>query len=104
MSSFAPPSKKARRSRSNGAAADSNAEFFPGCRSRDFSHAYKLKILFLLSSSQRLSQSIQGVSYLSESRTFSCFFVGISKIEYKPDGGPGDNLCFKHYNSQEVMI
>ena len=31
MSSFAPPSKKARRSRSNGAAADSDGDFFPGC-------------------------------------------------------------------------
>ena len=30
--------------------------------------------------------------------------LGISKIEYKPDGGPGDNLCFKHYNPQEVNM
>lgn len=58
MSSFAPPSKKARRSRSNGTPADSDGEFFPG----------------------------------------------ISKIEYKPDAGPGDNLCFKHYNPQEVVM
>lgn len=41
---------------------------------------------------------------LSEYRTFDCFVLGISKIEYKPDGGPGDNLCFKHYNAQEVTI
>ncbi|XP_020613534.1 xylose isomerase-like [Orbicella faveolata] len=58
MSSFAPPSKKARRSRSNGTPVDSDGEFFPG----------------------------------------------ISKIEYKPDAGPGDNLCFKHYNPQEVVM
>ena len=30
MSSFAPPSKKARRSSSNGSSADSDGEFFPG--------------------------------------------------------------------------
>jgi len=33
---------------------------------------------------------------------FACILLGISKIEYKPDAGPGDNLCFKHYNPQEV--
>ncbi|XP_073257134.1 uncharacterized protein [Porites lutea] len=58
MSSFAPPTKKARRSHSNGSSADTEEDFFPG----------------------------------------------ISKIEYKPDGGPGDNLCFKHYNPQEVVM
>lgn len=35
-------------------------------------------------------------------RMVASIFVGISKIEYKPDGGPGDNLCFKHYNATEV--
>ena len=35
---------------------------------------------------------------------FACVLLGISKIEYKPDAGPGDNLCFKHYNPQEVII
>lgn len=33
---------------------------------------------------------------------FACILLGISKIEYKPDAGPGDTLCFKHYNPQEV--
>lgn len=44
------------------------------------------------------------VCHLTEVWMFACILLGISKIEYKPDAGPGDNLCFKHYNPQEVMI
>lgn len=32
----------------------------------------------------------------------SSLLAGIKKIEYNPDAGAGDNLCFKHYNAQEV--
>ncbi|CAH1774744.1 unnamed protein product [Owenia fusiformis] len=31
------------------------------------------------------------------------FFPGIEKIQYKPDSGPSDTLCFKHYNASEVV-
>ena len=39
-----------------------------------------------------------------ESQMVASFPAGISKVEYKPDSGPGDNLCFKHYNPQEVSL
>ena len=42
--------------------------------------------------------------FVFEFRMVAYFIIGISKIEYKPDGGPGDNLCFKHYNPQEVSF
>ena len=29
-------------------------------------------------------------------------FAGIGKIEYKPDAPPGEVLCFRHYNAQQV--
>ncbi|KAM8870755.1 LOW QUALITY PROTEIN: xylose isomerase-like [Spinachia spinachia] len=32
------------------------------------------------------------------------FFVGIPKIPYSPNAGPGDVMCFKHYNAQEVLM
>ncbi|XP_006794836.1 xylose isomerase-like [Neolamprologus brichardi] len=32
------------------------------------------------------------------------FFAGIPKIQYKPDAGPGDVMCFKHYNAEEVLM
>ncbi|XP_068425537.1 xylose isomerase-like isoform X1 [Clinocottus analis] len=32
------------------------------------------------------------------------FFEGISKIPYSPNAGPGDVMCFKHYNAEEVLI
>ncbi|XP_051920723.1 xylose isomerase-like [Hippocampus zosterae] len=32
------------------------------------------------------------------------FFAGIPKIPYVAGAGPGDVLCFKHYNSQEVLM
>ena len=41
---------------------------------------------------------------MTEVWMFACILLGLSKIEYKPDAGPGDNLCFKHYNPQEVKI
>ncbi|XP_038057181.1 xylose isomerase-like [Patiria miniata] len=31
------------------------------------------------------------------------FFKGVGKIEYKPNAGPTDVLCFKHYNAKEVI-
>ncbi|XP_072045152.1 uncharacterized protein [Amphiura filiformis] len=31
------------------------------------------------------------------------FFKGISKVPYKPDAGPSDVLCYKHYNPAEVI-
>ena len=84
MSSFAPPSKKSRRSRSNGAAVDSEEEFFPGLRANEF----KVMLTFL--------QGVFVPCCLVSS------LVGIKKIEYKPDAGPGDNLCYKHYKAKEV--
>ena len=32
-----------------------------------------------------------------------CAFADIEKIVYKPDAEPGDLLCFKHYNAEEVI-
>ncbi|XP_028282127.1 xylose isomerase-like isoform X2 [Parambassis ranga] len=32
------------------------------------------------------------------------FFAGIPKIQYVPDAGPGDVMCFKHYNPTEVLM
>ncbi|XP_005741318.1 xylose isomerase-like isoform X1 [Pundamilia nyererei] len=32
------------------------------------------------------------------------FFAGIPKIQYKPDAGPGDVMCFKHYSAEEVLM
>ncbi|KAK7885980.1 hypothetical protein WMY93_025601 [Mugilogobius chulae] len=32
------------------------------------------------------------------------FFKGIPKIPYVPCAGPGDVLCFKHYNAEEVLM
>ncbi|KAI8485439.1 hypothetical protein Bbelb_368020 [Branchiostoma belcheri] len=31
------------------------------------------------------------------------FFPGVQKIQYKPDAGPEDVLCFKHYNASEIV-
>ena len=84
MSSFAPPTKKARRSRSNGSSADTEEDFFPG---------------FVII--MRGDFQVKGVWYFLSLNVYF-LLLGISKIEYKPDGGPGDNLCFKHYNPQEV--
>lgn len=39
---------------------------------------------------------------LSESWMLASFLAGINKIEYNPDAGAGDNLCFKHYDAHEV--
>jgi len=30
--------------------------------------------------------------------------TGIPNIEYKPNAGPTDVLCFKHYNAKEVWL
>jgi len=30
--------------------------------------------------------------------------AGINKIEYKPDAGPEETLCFKHYNAKEEVL
>ncbi|KAI3361456.1 hypothetical protein L3Q82_013620 [Scortum barcoo] len=32
------------------------------------------------------------------------FFEGIPKIPYRPDAGPADVMCFKHYNAEEVLM
>ncbi|XP_074643992.1 xylose isomerase-like [Tubulanus polymorphus] len=37
------------------------------------------------------------------SMTAGEFFPNVSKIEYKPNSGPEDVLCFKHYNAKEVI-
>ena len=39
---------------------------------------------------------------LSESWMLASCLAGINKIEYNPDAGAGDNLCFKHYDAHEV--
>lgn len=31
-------------------------------------------------------------------------FAGIQKIEYRPNADVKDDLCFKHYNAQEVVM
>lgn len=107
MSSFAPPIKKARRSHSNGAPADSDGEFFPGCVHIEY---YFLNIEYIVAiwasafcETAALQHRVCHLK-LTEVWMFACILLGISKIEYKPDAGPGDNLCFKHYNPQEVTI
>ena len=92
MSSFAPPTKKARRSHSNGSSADTEEDFFPGfvqMRAGIFVTGF--------------SSVIKRVWYILSLNVYF-LLLGINKIEYKPDGGPGDNLCFKHYNPQEVNM
>nr|XP_020467251.1 uncharacterized protein LOC109966631 [Monopterus albus] len=32
------------------------------------------------------------------------FFADIQKIPYVPTAGPGDVMCFKHYNAEEVLM
>lgn len=36
--------------------------------------------------------------------TLQDFFAGIPKIPYRPTAGPGDVMCFKHYNAEEVLM
>ncbi|XP_006822822.1 uncharacterized protein LOC102804867 [Saccoglossus kowalevskii] len=38
-----------------------------------------------------------------ESANANEFFSGIGKIEYKPNAGPEDVMCFKHYAAKEVI-
>ena len=61
MSSFAPPSKKARRSHSNGAAVDSDGEFFPGLRADG--------VIF------QLTSIITGCGFLTLAQLFSSSLV-----------------------------
>lgn len=32
------------------------------------------------------------------------YFAGVPKIPYVPTAGPGEVLCFKHYNAEEVLM
>ncbi|XP_039972606.1 xylose isomerase-like isoform X2 [Xiphias gladius] len=32
------------------------------------------------------------------------FFAGIPRIPYLPSAGPGDVMCFRHYNAEEVLM